>query len=130
MLVNQWAARAFAPYPHLFAKRQPDLKRGDDVLRYPVLKLEHVVEVALETVRPDVAPVQAVDQLCRQSHALAGVANGRFQHIARAKDSSDVADVPRLSLEHKTRITLYHQQLWYFRQRSQHVFHNTVREIH
>src|SRR6516164_8902132 len=124
MLVNQWAARAFAPYPHLFAKRQPDLKRGDDVLRYPVLKL---VEVALETVRPDVAPVQAVDQLCRQSHAIAGVANAPFQHIARAKDSSDFADVPRLSFEHKNRITRYHEQLWYLRQRSQHVFHNAVR---
>src|SRR5437868_11203826 len=32
MLVDQWAARAFAPHPHLFTKRQPDLERGSDVL--------------------------------------------------------------------------------------------------
>src|SRR5258705_13893647 len=101
MLVHQRAARAFAPHPHFFAKRQPDLERGDDVLRYPVLKLEHIVEVALETVCPDMAAVQGVDQLCRQSHPIAGLANAPFQHIANTTYSPDFADVPRLSFEHK-----------------------------
>src|SRR5215831_5615727 len=104
MVVHDWAARAFAPQPHIFAKRQLDLERGHDVLRYPILKLEHVVEVALETVGPDVAPVQAIDQLCRQSHSIAGLAHAPFQHIPDAKCSADFAYVPRLPFEYETRI--------------------------
>jgi len=57
MLVDQRAARAFAPDPRFFAKRQLDLERGDDVLRYPVLKLEHVAEVPFEAVCPHMAAV-------------------------------------------------------------------------
>src|SRR5215471_11725400 len=96
MLIHQRAARAFAPHSRLFAKRQPNLERGDDVLRNPVLKLEHVVEVALETVGPHMAAVQAVDQLRRQSHSFAGLTNAPFQHIASAEYSPDFAYVPRL----------------------------------
>src|SRR5256714_12261768 len=107
MLVHQRAARAFAPHPHFFAKRQPDLERGDDVLRYPILKLEHVVEVALETVGPHMAAVQAVDQLCRQSHSIAGLAHAPFQHIPDAERSADFADVPCLPSEYKARIASY-----------------------
>src|SRR6516225_11447573 len=107
MLIHQRAARAFAPHSRLFAKRQPNLERGDDVLRNPVLKREHVVEVALETVGPHMAAVQAVDQLCRQSHAIASLAHAAFQDIASAEHSTDFADVPRLTPEHKTRIASY-----------------------
>src|SRR6516225_920442 len=129
MLVHQRAARAFAPHSHIFAKRQPNFKRGDDVLRYSILKLEYVVEVALKSVGPDMAAVQAVDQLCRQSHTIAGLANAPFQHIASAENSPDFADVPRLSLEHKTRVASYDQQFLNFRQRRQHVFRDAVGEI-
>src|SRR5262249_23788049 len=93
VLIYQRAARTFAPDPRIFAKRQPNLERGDDVLRYPVLKLEHVVEVALETVCPHMAAVQAVDQLSRQSHTIASLANAPFQHIASAELSPDFANV-------------------------------------
>src|SRR6516165_2285676 len=109
MLVHQRAARALAPHPHLLAKRQSNLERGDDVLRYPILKREHVVEVAFETVGPDMAAIQAVDQLRRQPHPIASLANAPFQHIASAEHTPDFADVPRLSLEHKTRIASYDQ---------------------
>src|SRR5207253_3730476 len=111
------------------AKRQPDLERGDDVLGYAVLKLEHVVKVALETVGPDMAAVQAVDQLRRQSHPIGGLANAPFQHIASAEYSPDFADVPRLSPEHKARIASDDQQVLKLRQCGQHVFSNTVGEI-
>src|SRR6516165_11579425 len=104
MLVHERAARALVVHPCFFAKRQPNLKRGHDVLRYPILKLEHVVEVALETVGPHMAAVQAVDQLCRQSHTIARLAHAAFQDIASAEHSTDFADVPRLTPEHKTRI--------------------------
>src|SRR5262245_31805581 len=129
MLVHQRAARTFAPDPRLFAKRQPNLERGHDVLRYSILKREHVVEVAFETVGPDMAAAQAVDQLCCQPHSIASLANASFQHIASAEQSPDFADVPRLSLEHKTRITGYDQQLLNLRQCGQHVFSDTVGEI-
>src|SRR6516225_3957699 len=104
MLIHQRAARAFAPHSRLFAKRQPNLERGDDVLRNPVLKLKHVVEVALETVGPHMAAVQAVDQLCRQSYSIAGLAHAPFQHMPDAEYSPDFADVQRVSPKHKTRI--------------------------
>src|SRR5215467_11825323 len=111
MLVHQRAARAFAPQAHVFAERQPNLKRGYDVLCYPILKLEHVVEVALETVGPHMAAVQTVDQLCRQSHSIAGLAHAPFQHISDAKCSADFAYVPCLPFEYKTRIASYDHQL-------------------
>src|SRR5258705_13618374 len=98
MLVHQRTAGAFAPHPPFFPKRQPNLERGDDILRYPILKLEYVVKLTLETVCPDMAAVQAVDQLRRQSHAISGLANAPFQHIPNAEYSPDFADVPRLSL--------------------------------
>src|SRR5262252_6014047 len=119
MLVHQRTARTCAPHSRLFAKRQPDLERGDDILRNPVLKREHVVEVALETVGPHMAAVQAVDQLCRQSYAIAGLSHAPFQHMPDAEHSPDFADIPRLSLEHKTRIAVYNEQLWNLRQCSQ-----------
>src|SRR6266852_5654991 len=116
MLVSQRAAGSFAPHTRLFAKRQANFERGDDVLRYLVLKFEHVVEVALETVGPHMAAVQAVDQLCRQSHSIAGLAHTPFQHIPDAERSADFAYVPNLSFEHKTRIASYNQQVLNLRQ--------------
>ena len=129
ILVNQRTAGAFAPHPRLFAKRQLYLKRGYDVLRYPILKLEHVVEVALETVGPHMAAVQAVDQLCRQSHSIAGLAHAPFQHIPDAKYSADFAYVPCLPFEYKARIASYDHQLLDLRQGGQHVFGDAVGEI-
>src|SRR6516165_2914202 len=129
MLIHQRAARAFAPHSRLFAKRQPNLERGDDVLRNPVLKREHVVEVTLETVGPDMAAVQAVDQLCRQSYAIAGLADAPLQHMPDAEHSPDFADVPRLSLEHKARIASDNQQFRNLRQCGQYVFSDTVGKI-
>src|SRR5258708_515909 len=107
MLVSQRAAGSFAPHTRLFAKRQANFERGDDVLRYLVLKFEHVVEVALETVGPHMAAVQAVDQLCRQSHSIAGLAHAPFEHITGAKHPPNFPYVSRLSLEHKARIAGY-----------------------
>src|SRR5439155_19559435 len=75
MLVQPRTAGAFAPHPRFFAKRQPNLEGGAVILCYPILKLEYVVKVTLETVCPDMAAVQAVGQLRRQSHAIAGLAN-------------------------------------------------------
>src|SRR5262252_6955498 len=129
MLVHQRTARTCAPYPRLFSIRQPNLERGDDVLRYPVLKREHVVEVALETVGPHMAAVQAVDQLCRQSYAIAGLADAPLQHMADAERSPDFADVSRVSPEHKTRIASDNQQFRNLRQRRQYVFSDTVGKI-
>ena len=94
MLVYRQAARASSPHPRLFTNCQPDLERSDDVLRYPILKLEYVVEVALETVGPDMAAVQAIDQLYHQSHTIAGLANAPFQHIASAEHSPDFVHHP------------------------------------
>src|SRR5215475_14019248 len=111
MVVHQRATGSLAPQPHIFAKRQLNLKRGHDVLRYPILKLEHVVEVALETVGPHVAAVQTVDQLCDQSHSIAGLAHAPFQHISDAKCSADFAYVPSLSFKHEAGIASYDHQL-------------------
>ena len=85
--------------------------------------------IALETVCPHMATVQAVDQLRRQSHSIAGLAHASFQHIARAEHPTDFAYVPNLPLEHKTRIASYDQQLLNLRQRGQYVFSDTVDEI-
>src|SRR6266436_2154704 len=115
MLVDQRATRAFAPHSRLFAKRQPNFERGHDVLRYSILKLEHVVEVALETVGPHMAAVQAVDQLCGQSHSIAGLAHAPFQHIPDTKCSADFAYVSCLPFEYEARIASYDHQLLDFR---------------
>src|SRR5215468_10055772 len=122
MLVYQRAARAFAPHPRVFAKRQSNFERSDDVLRYSVLKREHVVEVTLKSIGPDMAAVQAIDQLCRQSHTITSLANASLQHIASAEHSPDFANVPGLSLEHEARIASYDQEFLNLRQCGQHVF--------
>ena len=55
------AARASTPNSRFVAMRQLNLKCCNDVLRYAILQLEDVVEIALETVGPNVAAIHAVD---------------------------------------------------------------------
>src|SRR5215831_21263460 len=82
LLIDKRTARAFSPNPRLLATGQADLWCSDNLLRDPVLQLENVVEVAVKPIRPHVAAVQAVDQLCRQPDMVAALSDAALQHVA------------------------------------------------
>src|SRR5882757_5498584 len=108
MLIDKRTARALSPNPRLLAVGQADFQCRDNLLRYPVLQLEHVVQVAIKPIRPHMAAVQAVDQLRRQPDAVAALSDAALQHVANAQDAADLADVFGLVLENKTGIARYH----------------------
>src|SRR5690348_11005245 len=84
MLIDKRTARAPSPNPCLLTVSQTNLQRRGNLLRDPVLDLEHVIQVAIKPIRPHMATVQAVDQLCRQPDAVAALSDGALQHVTDA----------------------------------------------
>src|SRR5215475_2778607 len=99
MLIDKRTARALSPDPRLLTVGQADLQCRDNLLRDPVLQLEHIVQVAVKPVRPHMAAVKAVDQLRRQPDAVAALSDTALQHVADAQEAADLARVPGLALE-------------------------------
>src|SRR6516165_8479470 len=63
------------------------LDRARDAGRHLVLKLEDVVDGAVEAVGPDVRAGAGVDELARDPHPVAGLAHAAFEHVAHPQFS-------------------------------------------
>src|SRR5258705_8767055 len=129
ILVSQRTAGAFAPHPCLFAKRQPNLKRRDNFLRDTILEVENIIDTAIVAIGPQVAAVQAVNQLRRQPDSIADLADAPLQHITSTQNPSNFAYVPCLPFEYEARIAGYDQELLDLRQGGQNVFGDAIGKI-
>ena len=69
-----------------------------------VLKVEHVVESAVEPVGPDMRAGLGLDQLGGDAQPVPALADAAFQHIAHAEFAPDLPDVDRLALVDEARI--------------------------
>src|SRR5579872_4118610 len=100
------------------------LQLTHDARRYLVLKLEHILQFAIEPVSPDVSPGCAVDQLARYTHSSSRFAHAAFEHITNAKLSTHLLDVNGLSLVRKTRIASDNEKRLEARQRGDDVLYD------
>src|SRR5262249_13542241 len=121
MLIGKWTARALSPNPRLLAEGQADLQGRDDLLRDLVLQLEHIVQVAVEAVRPGMAAIEAVDQLRRQPDAVAALSYTALQHVADTQKAADLANVFGLALEDEAGMAGNHQEVLDLGQGGYHV---------
>ena len=70
-----------------------DLQAVDDVLRNLLLNGEHVRHIANIAFGPQVTAVFGADELRGDPHAIAGFANGAFEHRLHLELSTDAPDI-------------------------------------
>jgi hypothetical protein len=68
-----------------------------------VLQCEHVGELTIEAVAPELESVPRVDELCAYSHAVPGAPYAALEHVRHAQADGDGAQVADLALESKCR---------------------------
>ena len=73
-----------------FCRVELRLDRGDDGIRYLVLDRENIGQVAIVTLRPEMAAGGDVIELNRDAHALAALAHAAFEDIADAEFLGDL----------------------------------------
>ena len=115
--------------PRLFGRAERDFERVDDAVRDVVLDLEDIGQIAVVAVGPQVTAGCRVDELRGDPHALAGAADGAFEHRPHAKLAADGADVDRASLVSEARIARDYRQAGDLRQVGDDVFGDAVGEI-
>jgi len=69
-----------------------------------VLQVEHVFERAVEAVGPEMRAASGVDQLRRDAHTPARLADRAFENVADTQLPPDLLHVDRLAFVRKTRI--------------------------
>jgi hypothetical protein len=57
------------------------------------LKVENVIEQAVEMVGPEMSSLPHVDQLCGYAHPVAALSHRTFEHIADAQFAPDLLHV-------------------------------------
>src|SRR6516164_5181808 len=62
--------------------------RGD-----PVLKVEDVLEPAVEAIGPEMSAGRGINELARNSDAVSGLAHAAFEHVADAELTPDLPNV-------------------------------------
>ena len=100
----------FLLQPGDLGQLQLGLDRRDDIAGYPILKLEHVMQVAVEAVSPDVRAGGRFDQLGGEANLVASLAHAAFQYIAHAQFTPDLTDVDVLPLVGEGGIARDHKQ--------------------
>ena len=105
------------------------LDRGDDGLGDLVLHREHVGEVAVVALRPDVAAGGDVVELRGDAHAVAALAHAALDHIADAELLGDLLHVDGLALVDERRVARDHEEPAQLRQRGDDVLADAVGKI-
>ena len=88
---------AYAGGRRLAEQRQ--LQLADYGARDVVLDLEHILEVAVVRLRPEVIAVVGAHQLCRDAHGVTHLADAPFQHVRHLERLPDLADRDRAAAE-------------------------------
>jgi len=83
---------------------QGRLDDAGDAGRDLVLKLENILERAVEPVGPEMRASGCVDQLCSNTHPAAGLAHRSFEDVAHAEFARDLLHINRLALVGEGRI--------------------------
>src|SRR6516164_6970969 len=100
-----------------------------DARCYLVLKLEDVLQFAIEPISPDVSPRSAIDQLTRDPHSPGRLAHTAFEHITNPQFATHLLDVNRLALVGERRVASDNKKRFEARQRGDDVFHHAISEI-
>ena len=123
------AVRRLAPGAEILRGVELRLDRGDDRLGDLVLHREHVGEVAVVALRPDVAAGGDVVELRRDAHALAVLAHAAFDHVADAELLGDLLHVDGLALVGERGVARDHEEPAQLGQRGDDVLADAVGEI-
>ena len=108
---------------------QARLDDADDALGDLILKLENVVQRAVEAVGPEMRAGFGFDQLRGDAQPGARLAHAALQHVAHAEFAPDLPDVDRLALVGEARIARDHEQPLDARQAGDDVLDHPVDEI-
>ncbi len=123
------AVRRLAPGAEILRRIELRLDRGDDGLGDLVLDREHVGELAVVALRPDVAAGRHVIELRGDAHAVAAFAHAAFDHVADAELLRDLSDVHRLALVSERRVARDHEEPAQLGERRDDVLADAVGEI-
>ena len=74
-----------------------------DTCGHLVLKLEHIVQQAIEAVGPEMRAVCCIDQLRGDAHPTSGLAHAAFEHVANAELAADLLHIDGLAFVGKAR---------------------------
>ncbi len=107
----------------------PARQIGDNHLGNFVLHREHVLELAVIALGPEMMSVGRIDQLNRNAHPIARFAHTALDDIAHAKFAAHLHDVGRLALVNEGGIARDHEQIVIARQLGDDVFGHAVDEI-
>ncbi len=105
------------------------LDRGDDGLGDLVLHGEHIGEVAVVALRPDVAAGGDVVELRRDAHAVAALAHAALDHVADAEFLGDLLHMDGFAFVDERRVARDHEEPAQLRQRGDDVLADAVGEI-
>ena len=97
-LVRLHVAGTVSPQPLLLAPRQRDRQRADDLLHHFILRREDVRKVAIEPLGPEMPAAAGIDELRRDAHAIAGLADAALEHKAHAQVAPDLLHIDRPAL--------------------------------
>src|SRR5262249_59851181 len=101
VLIRPPAGGAARARPPLLALRQRDRERADDLLHHLVLGCEDVGEIAIEPLGPQMPAAAGIDELRRDAHAIAGLADAALEHEAHAESPPDLLHFDLLALVHE-----------------------------
>jgi hypothetical protein len=88
----------------LFSRQQFQFERVDDRFRNFILQREDVVQVAIVALGPQMAVGRALDQLCRDAHAVARFAHAALENMRDIELAGDLSDIDSLRLERERRV--------------------------
>ena len=78
--------------------------------RHLFLYCKDILEVSIVALGPDVVPRTRLDQLCCNSHVVAGPADAAFEHVANTELIADFPDVSWLSFVCEGGMARYYEQ--------------------
>ena len=77
--------------------RQLRLEHVGDLLRHLAFDRKHVLQFAIESLRPQMRVVARVDQLHIDAHGVAGFLHAAFEHVRHTQFAGDYLQVVRLA---------------------------------
>jgi hypothetical protein len=102
---------------------------ADDVCSHLVLQIEDVVDIAVESLRPEIRARDGVDQLAGDPHAAGRLAQAAFKDVAHAKFPADLLHVDCPALVGEARVSRDDENAALARQGRDDVLHHAVHEV-
>src|SRR5947209_15763765 len=103
--------------------------RRNNAFGESILQLEHVSQLAVEAIGPDMRPCCGVDELPSETEAIGTAANAALDDVTDAKFTSDLADVYTLAAIRERRVSSDHEQSRATRKRCDDLLGHPVREV-